>query len=214
MSKRHFAGLVFILAFAVGVQAVRAEQAPQRWERLSRIRPGERVAVTTAEGERAAVFVTADSSSVVIADVSRVSEESVRKGIAAEVRNAPTALSPGELDANGVRVPVVRVPRDQVQRVSRLSQRVSGPLVTVAVAAAVVASFQLGQRFALRQPLAAFGLTVGLPVAAALGVYSATKRPFKEDLYLAPPPSVVDDADWQAVQSALPPSLRQGRRRP
>jgi hypothetical protein len=223
MSKGGFVAVVFILTFAAGVQGVHAEQAPQRWDRLSRIRPGERVTVTTAQGEQAAVFVAADSSSVLVADLSGVPEESARKAISRAVREASTPSVPGERDVNRVKFRVIRLEKEQVQRMTRLSARSSKTATIIATSAAAVGGLFLGVIAGVAVDGGILGpdrggsevalaVAIAFPATVGFAVHSATKRSYTEVLYLAPPPVSLNEADWQAVQEALPHSLRQARK--
>lgn len=210
--------IVLALPAALGAQP---QVAKRDWTKLSNLQPGQVIEITAGGRETIALFVLADSASLVIADLSSPDAKSGRGPLAAKVRGNPAqAAEAAIIEANGHRAPVLRVSRCGVGRVTREVSRSS----KAAVAAASVAGAVVGLYAGAFAGLAAGGgplgdddggalvafvpIAVGVPLAAGLGMRSATRRVTREVVYEAGGGGLpLDQEGWRAVRGALPASL-------
>jgi hypothetical protein len=109
-----------------------------------------------------------------------------------------------------------RLPRDAVQRVTRIDTRPSVPVVAAVVAAGIAASAALfyacsRSNGSCQNDVVAAGIAI--PTALGYLAHSRTSSERRQVVYEAAPvkPSVDPPADWETIRRALPPSLQGAR---
>jgi hypothetical protein len=106
-----------------------------------------------------------------------------------------------------------RIPRDAVQRVTRIYTRGSAPVVAAAVAAGIAATAAVYYGCS-RSPNTCQGdfLVTGIAIPIAFGYVASrhTSTARREVVYEALPLKTTTDApiDWETIRRALPPSLQ------
>jgi len=105
------------------------------------------------------------------------------------------------------------IPRDQVQRVTRITKGSSVPAVTAAVAAGIAVGAALAYGCSGGRGSCSGDLLVpmvGIPVSLGYLAHWRTSTERRKVVYEAAPVRTFADrpTDWEAIQRALPPSLQ------